>query len=140
VKPENILLEGGHAMVADFGIAKALVMAGGDRLTETGIAAGTPAYMRPEQGAGSRQLDPRSDLYSLATVLYEMLAGDPPFSGVNRQAMLARKAADPVPRLRTVRPDVPPPLEHVIERALARAPADRFATVEEFAATLATAG
>src|SRR5512134_246385 len=140
VKPENILLEHGHAMVTDFGLAKALTEAGGKKLTDTGITVGTPAYMSPEQGAGSKQLDPRSDLYSLATVLYEMLAGDPPFSGVNGQAILARKATDPVPRLRTVRPDLPPPLEQVIERALARAPADRFATVEEFAATLAMAG
>jgi serine/threonine-protein kinase len=136
VKPENIMLEDGHAVVTDFGLAKALTVAGGKKLTETGISVGTPAYMSPEQGAGSRELDQRSDLYSLATVLYEMLAGDPPFSGVNGQAMLARKAADPVPRLRTVRPDVPPTLEQVIERALARAPADRFATVAEFAAAL----
>jgi serine/threonine-protein kinase len=136
VKPENIMLEDGHAVVTDFGLAKALTVAGGKKLTETGISVGTPAYMSPEQGAGSRELDQRSDLYSLATVLYEMLAGDPPFSGVNGQAVLARKAADPVPRLRTVRPDVPPTLEQVIERALARAPADRFATVAEFAAAL----
>ena len=138
VKPENILLEAGHAVVADFGLAKALTVAGGKKLTDTGITVGTPAYMSPEQGAGSRELDERSDLYSLATVLYEMLAGDPPFSGVNGQAILLRKAADPVPRLRTVRPDVPPPLEQVIERALARAPADRFATVGEFAVALGT--
>jgi len=137
VKPENILLADGHAVVADFGLAKALAVAGGRKLTDTGITVGTPAYMSPEQGAGSKELDVRSDLYSLATVLYEMLAGDPPFSGVNGQAILLRKAADPLPRLRTVRPDVPPPLEQVIERALARAPADRFATVEEFAAALA---
>jgi len=136
VKPENILLENGHAEVVDFGLAKALTLAGGRKLTDTGITVGTPAYMSPEQGAGSKELDARSDLYSLATVLYEMLAGDPPFAGVNAQAVLARKAADPVPRLRTVRPDVPPPLEQVIERALARAPADRFATVSEFAAAL----
>ena len=136
VKPENILLENGHAVVTDFGLAKALTVAGGKRLTDTGIMVGTPAYMSPEQGAGSRELDQRSDLYSLATVLYEMLAGDPPFSGINAQAVLARKAADPVPRLRTVRPEVPPWLEQAIERALARAPADRFATVEEFAAAL----
>jgi len=138
VKPENIMLENGHAVVTDFGLAKALAVAGGKKLTETGITVGTPAYMSPEQGAGSKQLDARTDLYSLATVLYEMLAGDPPFSGVNGQAILARKAVDPVPRLRTVRPDVPPPLEQVIERALARAPADRFATVAEFAAALAS--
>jgi serine/threonine-protein kinase len=136
VKPENILLEHGHAVVTDFGLAKALTAAGGKKLTETGITVGTPAYMSPEQGAGSRDLDQRSDLYSLATVLYEMLAGDPPFSGVNGQAILARKAVDPLPRLRTVRPDVPATLEQVIERALARAPADRFATVAEFAAAL----
>ena len=136
VKPENILLEDGHAMVTDLGLAKALTEAGGKKLTDTGITVGTPAYMSPEQGAGSRELDQRSDLYSLATVLYEMLAGDPPFAGVNGRAVLARKAADPVPRLRTVRPDVPPPLEQVIASALARAPADRFATVEEFAAAL----
>jgi serine/threonine-protein kinase len=137
VKPENIMLEGGHALVTDFGLAKALTVAGGKKLTDSGISVGTPAYMSPEQGVGSRDLDARSDLYSLATVLYEMLVGDPPFSGVNGQAVLRRKEADPVPRLRTVRADVPPPLEQVIERALARAPADRFATVAEFAAALA---
>ena len=136
VKPENILFENGRAVVTDFGLAKALTAAGGQKLTDTGITVGTPAYMSPEQGAGSQALDARSDVYSLATVLYEMLAGDPPFPGANAQAVLARKAADPVPRLRTVRPDVPRSLEQVIERALARAPADRFATVEQFAVAL----
>lgn len=133
VKPENILLEDGRVRVTDFGLAKALTAAGGKKLTETGIAVGTPAYMSPEQGAGSHELDGRSDLYALATVLYEMLAGDPPFTGIDRRALLARKAIDPVPSLRTVRGDVSPGLERVIARGLAPVPADRFATVTEFA-------
>ena len=136
IKPENILLAAGHARVADFGIARAITAAGGDRLTETGIAVGTPAYMSPEQAVGEEALDGRSDIYSLATVLYEMLAGDPPFTGTTPQAVLRRKSVDPVPKLRTVREAVPPDLEEVVLRALARVPADRFATASEFAAAL----
>ena len=136
IKPENILLAAGHARVADFGIARAIAAAGGDRLTETGIAVGTPAYMSPEQAVGEQALDGRSDIYSLATVLYELLAGDPPFSGTNPQAINARKTLDPVPPLRTAREAVSPDLERVILKALARVPADRFATAVQFRAAL----
>ncbi len=140
IKPENILLEGGHAVVADFGIARALGAAGGARLTATGLAVGTPAYMSPEQAAGEQELDARSDVYSLGCVLYEMLAGAPPFVGPTPQAILARKAAESVPSLRVVRETVPAELEAVIEKALAKVPADRFATAREFADALARPG
>jgi serine/threonine-protein kinase len=136
VKPANILFERGHAVVADLGLAKALTVAGAPKLTDTGVTVGTPEYMSPEQGAARAPLDGRSDLYSLGCVVYEMLAGQPPFTGATAQAILARKATDPVPPLRTVRPDVPQVMAQVIERALARQPRDRFATVAEFAAAL----
>src|SRR5687767_4720676 len=103
IKPENILLASGHALVVDFGIARAVSAAGGDALTETGMAVGTPAYMSPEQALGGESLDGRSDTYSLGTVLYEMLAGAPPFTGPTAQAIMARKAADMPPPIRTVR-------------------------------------
>jgi serine/threonine-protein kinase len=135
IKPENILLNGDQALVADFGIAKALDAAGGERLTETGLSLGTPAYMSPEQAtAGS--VDPRTDIYSLGCVLYEMLAGDPPFVGSTPRAVMARHAIDPVPSLITARPGVPPPLEAAIRRALAKVPADRFSTAADFAGAL----
>jgi tRNA A-37 threonylcarbamoyl transferase component Bud32/tetratricopeptide (TPR) repeat protein len=138
IKPENILLTEGKAIVADFGIARALDAAGGERLTETGLAVGTPAYMSPEQAGGSR-LDGRSDLYALGCVLYEMLAGQPPFPGPTPQAILARHAVDPVPSLRTVRPTIPQALEHVVTRLLAKVPADRFPSARAFAEALAAA-
>src|SRR5438094_8996829 len=90
IKPENILLSGGHALVADFGIARAITAAGGEKLTATGIAVGTPGYMSPEQAGGKDPIDGRADLYALACVLYEMLAGEPPFTGPTPQAVLAR--------------------------------------------------
>ena len=136
IKPENILLEGDQAMVADFGIARAITEAGGEKLTETGLSLGTPPYMSPEQGAAGSDVDGRSDLYSFGCVLYEMLAGQPPFTGRTAQQILARHAVDPVPSLRTVRQTVAPAIEQAITRALAKLPADRFATAEQFAVAL----
>src|SRR6059036_530247 len=136
IKPENILLEAGQAVVSDFGIARAITAAGGERLTQTGVTVGTPGYMSPEQAAGERELDGRSDVYSLACVLYEMLAGNPPFMGSSPQAILARQSLEPVPRLRTLRDTVPEGVEHAIEQALAKTPADRFATATQFAEAL----
>jgi eukaryotic-like serine/threonine-protein kinase len=137
IKPANILLDDGHAVVADFGIARAITAAAGsEALTETGLGVGTPLYMSPEQGAGER-LDGRTDQYALACVLYEMLAGEPPFTGRTAQAILARRLTDPVPSLRTVRESVPVHVEQAINRALSRAAADRFATARQFAEALA---
>ena len=136
IKPENILLSNGRAVVADFGIARALDVAGGDRLTGTGLALGTPSYMSPEQAADSRRLDGRSDIYSLGCMLYEMLAGQPPFTGPTAQSILARHSIDPVPSLRTVRPTVPHAVDRAIAKALAKVPADRWSTAAEFADAL----
>jgi len=136
IKPENILLAGDEVVVADFGIARAITAAGGEQLTSTGIAVGTPAYMSPEQGSGQPQLDGRSDVFSLGCVLYEMLAGAPPFTGPTAQAIQARRLTDPVPPLRTVRETVPPQVERAIVKALAKSPADRFATAVQFAEAL----
>jgi TolB-like protein/Flp pilus assembly protein TadD len=132
VKPENILFEAGHAIVTDFGIARAVQAAGTQRLTETGLAVGTPAYMSPEQAAGDPALDGRSDIYSLACVLYEMLAGAPPFGGPTPQTVLAAQIGDPVPSLRALRPAVPLGVERAVEKALAKTAAERYATAEEF--------
>ncbi len=136
IKPENILLEAGHAVVTDFGIARAITAAGSEQLTETGMAVGTPAYMSPEQSAGSRELDGRSDIYSLGCVLYEMLAGHPPFLGATAQELLARHSMDAVPPLRAARPTVPAGVEEALGTALAKVPADRFATAARFAEAL----
>ena len=135
IKPENVLLAGDHAFVADFGIALALDVAGGERLTRTGLSLGTPAYMSPEQATTGR-LDGRSDLYSLACMLYEMLAGQPPFTGATAQTVLAQHATHSVPSLRTLRPSVPPALERVIARSLAKRPEDRFPSGGAFATAL----
>ena len=119
LKPENILLSDGQALVADFGIAKALSAAGEAQLTETGLAVGTPAYMSPEQ-AGGGQVDGRSDVYALGCVLYEMLAGEPPFSGSTPQAVIAKRVLEPVPHVRTLRDSVPVPMEQALLQALAK--------------------
>jgi serine/threonine-protein kinase len=134
IKPENILLSEGQALVADFGLAKALET-GGEQLTATGIAVGTPQYMSPEQ-ATSGQADTRADIYALGCVLYEMLAGEPPFTGRTPQAVMAKRLLDPVPRVRTLRDSVPDALEQVLTKALARAPADRFQSAGEVARAL----
>jgi len=142
VKPENILLHEGEAMVADFGIA--LAIGGADsaldeRLTATGLMVGTPEYASPEQAAGERALDPRSDVYSLGCVLYELLAGEPPHAGPTARAIIARRFSEPVPRVRRLRPAVPAAVEQAIVRAMAVDPADRFPTAEAFADALASA-
>jgi TolB-like protein/Flp pilus assembly protein TadD len=136
IKPENILLtKDGSTLVADFGIARSF---GGtsDQLTETGLAVGTPAYMSPEQAAGERSLDARTDLYSLSAVLYEMLAGEPPYTGPTVQVSLAKRFSDPVPSVRRVRPSVPELVDQAIQRALATVPADRFSTAAQFGQAL----
>ena len=140
IKPENILLSGGHALVADFGIARAVEQAGGAGLTETGLAVGTAAYMSPEQASGERQLDGRSDIYSLGSVLYEMLAGEPPYTGPSAQAIVAKRISDPVPSVRRVRAAVPEGLEQAVTRALAPVAADRFASADDFVRALAALG
>jgi serine/threonine protein kinase len=140
IKPGNIMLERGHAVVTDFGVARAVSAAGGERLTSTGLAVGTPAYMSPEQATGDDRLDARSDLYSLACVTYEMLAGQPPFTGATASVVMARHSLDPVPPLATVRPGLPAHVGRVVERALAKIPADRFASTAEWSAVLAAAG
>jgi WD40 repeat protein len=137
IKPENILLQDGTALVADFGIALALEEAGGTRLTETGISVGTPPYMSPEQATGERQLDSRSDVYSLGAVLYEMLAGEPPHTGPTVQAMISKLLTEQPMRLKVRRDTVPEALEHAVGRALAKLPADRFMSAAEFARALA---
>jgi serine/threonine-protein kinase len=138
IKPENLLLtKDGNTLVADFGIARAL--SGGpaeSRLTETGLAVGTPAYMSPEQAAGDRGVDARTDVYSLGAVLYEMLAGEPPYTGATTQAILAKRFTEPAPSLRAVRSSVPESVDQAIRKALAPVPADRFSTVAQFAQAL----
>ncbi len=136
VKPANILLEAGHAVLADFGVAKAVVEAGEERITRTGVSLGTPAYMSPEQALGEQELDGRSDQYSLGCVLYEMLSGDAPYIASTPQAVIAKKVSDPVPSVRVVRETVPASVEAALTKALAKSPADRFRTTTEMAAAL----
>ena len=138
IKPENLLLTAdGQVLVADFGIGRAMEGAGGaERLTETGMIVGTPAYMSPEQSAGERDLDARTDIYSLGTVLYEMLAGEPPFTGPNAQSIIAKRISGQVPSLRRARPTVPEDIERATLQALASFPADRYASAADFARAL----
>jgi serine/threonine-protein kinase len=136
IKPENILLHEGGAIVADFGIALAVRAAGGNRLTETGLSLGTPQYMSPEQATADRDLDGRSDVYSLACVLYEMLAGEAPHTGPTAQAIIAKVISRTPEPLTALRDTVPVHVEAVVRRALAKLPADRFATASQFAEAL----
>ena len=136
IRPENILLEAGHALLADFGLAGVLESTGGERLSASGIVLGQPGYISPEQAGGAREIDGRTDVYGLGCVLYEMLAGEPPFTGATRAAILARQAAGGVPPLPTVRPDVPARIERAIQRALAPRPEERFATASELGTAL----
>jgi serine/threonine-protein kinase len=150
IKPGNILLSGtpspgriasgqDHALVTDFGVARSLADRPSDRLTQTGMAVGTPAYMSPEQAAGERHIDARTDVYSLSCVLYEMLVGEPPYTGPTAQAITAKQFSEPVPSARRLRDTVPPAVDAVIHRGLARAPADRFTSAKEFGESLAAA-
>jgi serine/threonine-protein kinase len=139
IKPENILLTGDRAVVADFGIARAVEAAGGERLTGTGLAVGTPAYMSPEQATGSENVDARTDVYALGCVIYEMLAGPTPFEGATPQALLAKHAVETVPSMRPHDPTIPVPVERAVQRALSKDPADRFPTATELAEALTQA-
>jgi len=137
IKPENILLSPDHgAMVADFGVARAVSVAGGETITRTGMTVGTPTYMSPEQAMGSRDVTPESDIYSLGCVVYEMLAGEPPFTGPTAMAILARHSLDNIPSVRILRGTVPDAVEDAIIQAMAKVPADRFRSARDFAAAL----
>jgi Tol biopolymer transport system component/tRNA A-37 threonylcarbamoyl transferase component Bud32 len=140
IKPENILLHDGRALVADFGIALAASKAGSSRMTETGMSLGTPAYMSPEQAMGEREITARSDVYSLGAVLYEMLTGDPPFSGSTAQAIVARVVTESPRPLFPQRHTIPPHVEAAVLTALEKLPADRFATAAQFADALTKPG
>jgi serine/threonine-protein kinase len=136
IKPDNILLSDGHALVTDFGIARAVRADGAERLTSVGIVVGTPAYMSPEQASGEIDVDGRSDIYSLGCVLYEMLAGEPPFTGPTVQAIIARRFTEQAPSLRVVRPSIAPEIDRLIASAMATLPANRFASATELARAL----
>ncbi|MEO7503340.1 MAG: protein kinase [Gemmatimonadaceae bacterium] len=140
IKPENILIHEGEAILTDFGIAMAVKEAGGNRLTQTGMSLGTPQYMSPEQATGDRDLDSRSDVYSMAAVLYEMLAGEPPHTGASVQAIIAKLLTERPTRLRVIRDTVPEEVDAAVAKALAKLPVDRFANAGDFARALATPG
>ena len=136
IKPENILLQDGAALVADFGIALAVHQAGGSRMTQTGMSLGTPAYMSPEQAMGEREIGARSDVYALGAMTYEMLAGEPPFTGPSSQAIVAKVLTEQPPPLRPKRPTVPAAAEAAIMTALQKLPADRWGSAREFSDAL----
>jgi serine/threonine-protein kinase len=139
IKPANILLSDGNARIADFGIARAMTVAGGEALTGSGVGLGTPEYMSPEQSSEARLVDGSTDIYALGCVFYEMLAGEPPFTGHNVQIVMERHAKSPPPQLRIIRPSLPDRIDAVIGRALAKAPKDRFHTAAEFIAAVTEA-
>ncbi len=140
IKPDNIMLAAdGHAVVMDFGIGKALE-AGGEKLTQTGMSVGTPAYMSPEQAMGERDIDGRTDVYSLAAVVYEMLIGEQPFTGPTAQVIIAKRFSGQIPSARSRRDVVPPAMDGAIQRALAIDRKDRFATAEELVAAMTSKG
>ena len=136
IKPENILLQDGQPVVSDFGIALAVTAAGGHRLTETGLSLGTPQYMSPEQATGDREIDARSDLYSLAVVLFEMLSGEPPHMGATAQAIIAKVITDRPRPIRELRDTTPLHVEQALEKGLAKLPADRYSSAREFSEVL----
>jgi serine/threonine-protein kinase len=136
IKPENVLLQDGTALVADFGIALAVTKAGANRLTQTGLSLGTPFYMSPEQATGDREIDGRSDVYALASTLYEMLVGEPPFTGPTSQAVIAKLLTDQAPAVSAARPATPTHVAGAIHRGLQKLPADRFGSAAQFAAAL----
>ena len=136
IKPENILLHEGVAVVADFGIALAMQASSTERLTEVGLSLGTPEYMSPEQALGEREIDARSDIYSLGCVFYELLAGEPPFTGRSAMSVMAKRLTSAVPDVRGLRPTLPANIAHAVSKALAREPADRFASAGAFAEAL----
>jgi serine/threonine-protein kinase len=140
IKPENVLMHDGQPLIADFGIALAVSQAGGSRLTETGLSIGTPHYMSPEQAMGDRELDARSDVYSLGAMLYEMLAGDPPYMGNTAQAIVAKVITEKAPPVTVARDTVPSHVAAAIGRSLNKLPADRFASAAEFAEALVNPG
>ncbi len=136
IKPENIMLHEGEAMVMDFGIAKAVSAAAGDTLTQTGMMVGTPAYVSPEQAAGEAEIDGRSDQYSLACMLFEVLTGKKAFTGATTQAVLSKRFTDPVPSLHKIDPTVPDEIDEAISKAMSKEPAERYTTSGEFAKAL----
>ena len=136
IKPENILLQGGHALVADFGIALAVQQAGAQRMTQTGLSLGTPQYMAPEQAMGEKTIDARADIYALGAVTWEMLAGEPPFTGPTAQAIVAKVLTADPPALTTLRRNVPAHVAEAVHRAIEKLPADRHARASDFAAEL----
>jgi serine/threonine protein kinase len=139
IKPENVVFEESRAMVCDFGVARALVSAGRERLSSSGLIVGTPEYMSPEQASGEWEIDQAADIYALGCLAYTMLAGEPPFTGPTTQAVLARQVAADIPSLRIVRPETPKPVEKAITRALTKEPAKRQKSAAEFTSGLCVA-
>ncbi len=136
IKPDNIMLTGGHAVVMDFGIGRAVSEAGGEKLTQTGMSVGTPAYMSPEQSAGEANIDGRTDIYALGCVLYELLVGEAPYTGPTAQSIIAKRFADPVPSARRIRETISPEIDAVVKKAMAKIPADRFSKAQQLADAL----